>query len=137
MTIEFAKPSSDKSILEGNGPFTPKFDVNGLVTAIVIDANDDEVVMLAHMNSQALALTVETGIAHYYSRSRKTLWKKGETSGNIQIVQEMRTDCDQDAILIKVKMTGAGTACHTNRKSCFYRKVEGLNTISPSLTIDE
>lgn len=137
MTIEFASAPSDKSILESGGPFTPKFGADGLVTAIVVDANDGEVVMLAHMNSQALALTIETGIAHYYSRSRKCLWKKGETSGNVQIVKEMRTDCDQDAVLIKVEMTGQGTACHTDRKSCFYRKVEGLKTISPSLSIDE
>lgn len=137
MTIEFARPPSDKIVLENAGPFTPKFGADGLVTAIVVDANDGEVVMLAHMNSEALALTIETGIAHYYSRSRKSLWKKGETSGNVQIVQEMRTDCDQDAILIKVQMTGEGTACHTNRKSCFYRKVEGLKSISPSLSIDE
>lgn len=137
MTIEFAAPPSDKYVLESDGPFTPKFNADGLVTAIVVDANDGEVVMLAHMNSQALALTIETGIAHYYSRSRKSLWKKGETSGNVQIVKEMRTDCDQDAILIKVVMTGEGTACHTNRKSCFYRKVEGLKSDSPSLSIDE
>lgn len=137
MTIEFANPPSDKSILESDGPFTPKFGTDGLVTAIVVNADDGEVVMLAHMNSEALALTIETGIAHYYSRSRKSLWKKGETSGNVQIVQEMRTDCDQDAILIKVIMTGEGTACHTNRKSCFYRKVEGLKSDSPSLSLDE
>lgn len=137
MTFEFDNPSSDKSILEGEGPFTPKFGADGLVTAIVINAKDGEVVMLAHMNAQALALTIETGIAHYYSRSRKSLWKKGETSGNVQMVQEMRTDCDQDAVVIKVLMTGQGTACHTNRKSCFYRKVEGLKSNSPSLHIDQ
>ncbi|MEW7006843.1 phosphoribosyl-AMP cyclohydrolase [Lentilitoribacter sp. EG35] len=137
MTIEFKTPPTDKSVLEGSGPFTPKFNADGLVTAIVTDVQDGEVVMLAHMNSEALALTIETGIAHYYSRSRKSLWKKGETSGNIQLVQEMRADCDQDAILIKVEMAGEGTACHTNRKSCFYRKVEGLNTTSPSLRIIE
>lgn len=137
MSVEFDNPSPDKTILEQDGAFTPKFDLNGLITAIVTDAKSGQVVMLAHMNKDALALTIETGIAHYYSRSRQQLWKKGETSGNLQEVLVMRTDCDQDAIIIEVEMTGDGVACHTGRKSCFYRKVEGLGTMTPSLKTDE
>lgn len=137
MTIEFKSPSSDKKQLEQDGPFTPKFDEKGLVTTVVVDASDGEIVMLAHMNAQALALTIETGIAHYYSRSRQQLWKKGETSGNMQHVQTMRTDCDQDAIIIDVTMTGNQVACHTGRKSCFYRKVEGIGSIDPKLVSTE
>ncbi|AYD01311.1 phosphoribosyl-AMP cyclohydrolase [Neorhizobium sp. NCHU2750] len=119
----FPAPSSDKSVLEGAGPFTPRFDANGLITAVVTDIRDGEILMLAHMNAEALKLTVETGIAHYYSRSRSTLWKKGETSGNLQTVHEIMTDCDQDAILLKVSVAGHDAACHTGRRSCFYRAV--------------
>lgn len=133
MPIDFQTPPKDKSELEADGLFTPKFDQNGLITAVVTDFSSGDVVMLAHMNAQALALTIETGIAHYYSRSRASLWKKGETSGNVQEVMEMRTDCDQDAVVIKVKMAGNGAACHTGRKSCFYRKVDGLNSSTPKL----
>jgi phosphoribosyl-AMP cyclohydrolase len=78
--------------------------------------------MLAHMNAEALSLTLETGIAHYWSRSRGKLWKKGETSGELQEVVELRTDCDQDAIVLVVNQTGRGAACHTGRQSCFYRR---------------
>lgn len=133
MPIDFQSPPNNKSELEADGLFTPKFDQNGLITAVVTDFSSGDVVMLAHMNAQALALTIETGIAHYYSRSRASLWKKGETSGNVQEVMEMRTDCDQDAVVIKVKMAGNGAACHTGRKSCFYRKVDGLNSSTPKL----
>jgi phosphoribosyl-AMP cyclohydrolase len=133
MPIDFQTPSKDKSELESDGLFTPKFDQNGLITAVVTDFSSGDVVMLAHMNAQALALTIETGIAHYYSRSRASLWKKGETSGNLQKVIEMRTDCDQDAVVIKVEMAGDGAACHTGRKSCFYRKVDGLKSNTPTL----
>ncbi|MBP1849971.1 phosphoribosyl-AMP cyclohydrolase [Rhizobium halophytocola] len=121
MTIEFAPPPSDKSALEGNGPFTPKFDDHGLVTAVVTDARDGELLMVAHMNAEALSRTLETGIAHYFSRSRQALWKKGETSGNLQTVVELRTDCDQDAIWLKVEVAGHDATCHTGRRSCFYR----------------
>jgi phosphoribosyl-AMP cyclohydrolase len=119
----FPSPSSDKSALEGEGAFTPRFDANGLITAVVTDIRDGEILMLAHMNAEALKLTVETGIAHYYSRSRSALWKKGETSGNLQTVHEIRTDCDQDAILLKVSVAGHDATCHTGRRSCFYRAV--------------
>jgi phosphoribosyl-AMP cyclohydrolase len=123
----FDKPSSDKKQIEEGGDFTPRFDVNGLVTAVVTDAGDGALLMVAHMNAEALALTIRTGIAHYWSRSRSTLWKKGETSGNIQHVTEIRTDCDQDALWLKVKVSGDDATCHTGRRSCFYRVLETDN----------
>lgn len=102
--------------------FTPKFDADGLVTAVVTDAGNGDVLMVAHMNEAALAKTVATGEAWYYSRSRKKLWKKGESSGHVQRVVEMRVDCDQDAVWLRVEQFGAG-ACHTGRRSCFYRAI--------------
>ena len=123
MSLTFAAPSADKAELEGNGAFTPKFDRDGLVTAIVTDARDNTLLMVAFMNAEALALTLETGIAHYYSRSRGKLWKKGETSGNLQTVEELLTDCDQDAVWLKVSVAGHDATCHTGRRSCFYRTV--------------
>lgn len=124
MSIAFEAPSPDKQILEEGTVFTPKFDAHGLITAVVTDARDNALLMVAHMNAEALSLTLETGIAHYYSRSRKKIWKKGETSGNFQTVVEMSTDCDQDALLLKVRVAGHEATCHTGRRSCFYRKVE-------------
>jgi len=103
------------------------------VTAVVTDAHDGMLLMVAHMNAQALALTLETGIAHYWSRSRNALWKKGETSGNLQTVVEMRTDCDQDAVWLKVTVSGHDATCHTGRRSCFYRTVglvDGKGTLA-------
>lgn len=97
----------------------PRFDADGLVAAIAQDADTGEVLMLAWMNSEALQLTISTGRAVYWSRSRKALWRKGDTSGHEQHVEQIRVDCDQDAILLKVRQTGA--ACHTGRRSCFYR----------------
>jgi phosphoribosyl-AMP cyclohydrolase len=120
---DFPLPSADKTELEGAGPFTPRFDANGLVTAVVTDNRDGELLMVAHMNAEALRLTIDTGIAHYYSRSRASLWKKGETSGNLQSVHEIRTDCDQDVVWLKVSVAGHDAACHTGRRSCFYRTV--------------
>ena len=102
--------------------FTPKFDANGLVTVVVTDAKSGDVLMVAHMNEEAIRKTVASGEAWYYSRSRKTLWKKGETSGHTQRVVELRVDCDQDALWLKVEQAGEG-ACHTGRRSCFYRAV--------------
>jgi phosphoribosyl-AMP cyclohydrolase len=102
--------------------FEPEFDANGLVTAVVTDAASGDVLMVAHMNEEALAKTVATGEAWYYSRSRQKLWKKGESSGHVQRVIEMRVDCDQDAVWLKVDQQGAG-ACHTGRRSCFYRTI--------------
>lgn len=121
--LKFDTPPDDKSLLDEATTFTPRFDANGLITAVVVDASDNSVLMLAHMNDEALSLTLETGIAHYYSRSRAKLWKKGETSGNLQKVEAVLTDCDQDAIVLKVTMTGHQAACHTGRRSCFYRQV--------------
>lgn len=123
MPLTFEKPSADKAELEGAGAFTPRFDANGLVTAVVTNIRDGELLMVAHMDAEALALTIETGIAHYYSRSRRKIWKKGETSGNLQTVHELRTDCDQDAVWLKVSVAGHDAACHTGRRSCFYRIV--------------
>jgi phosphoribosyl-AMP cyclohydrolase len=112
------------SDLDETDRFQPRFDSSGLITAIVSDARDNAVLMVAHMNAQALRLTQETGIAHFWSRNRNSLWKKGETSGELQQVVEMRMDCDQDAVLMRVVVQGHGTACHTGRTSCFYRSVE-------------
>jgi len=107
--------------LEEGALLTPKFDVEGLVTCVATDAASGDVLMVAHMNAEALQKTIATGEAWYYSRSRHALWKKGETSGHSQRVVEMRIDCDQDAVWIKVEQTVA--ACHTGRRSCFYRAV--------------
>jgi phosphoribosyl-AMP cyclohydrolase len=103
--------------------FQPKFDASGLVTCVATDAATGDVLMVAHMNDEALHKTIESGEAWYFSRSRNALWRKGETSGQTQRVLEMRMDCDQDAIWIRVEQIGA--ACHTGRRSCFYRKVTG------------
>ena len=124
MTTPFAPPPADKTELESGSAFTPRFDADGLITAVVTDARDGVLLMVAHMNAEALALTLQTGIAHYYSRSRKSLWKKGETSGNLQSVVEIRTDCDQDALWLKVRVAGHDATCHTGRRSCFYRVIE-------------
>jgi phosphoribosyl-AMP cyclohydrolase len=102
--------------------FAPKFDADGLVTAVVTDIKSGDVLMVAHMNAQAIRNTIETGEAWFYSRSRQKLWKKGESSGHVQRVAELRVDCDQDALWLKVDQQGAG-ACHTGRRSCFYRAV--------------
>jgi phosphoribosyl-AMP cyclohydrolase len=117
----FAAPGSTTEIEDGRA-LTPKFDADGLVTCVVTDAGSGEVLMVAHMNAQALAQTIATSDAWYYSRSRKKLWRKGEESGHTQRVVEMRIDCDQDAVWIKVEQHGPG-ACHTGRRSCFYRVV--------------
>ena len=100
----------------------PKFDAAGLVTCVTTDAATGDVLMVAHMNDEALRRTAATGEAHYFSRSRQALWRKGESSGHIQRVVEMRVDCDQDAVWIRVEQQG-GAACHTGRRSCFYRAV--------------
>lgn len=124
MTQVFADPTTlSESELEEGGVFAPRFDSHGLITAVAVSAHDGEVLMVAHMDAEALARTIETGEAHYYSRSRKKLWRKGETSGETQRVVELRTDCDQDAILLVVDQLGHGAACHTGRRSCFYRRV--------------
>jgi phosphoribosyl-AMP cyclohydrolase len=110
--------------LERGQMLAPRFDASGLIAAVAVDADRGEVLMLAWMNADALALTIETGEAHYYSRSRQALWKKGETSGQVQTVVEIRIDCDQDAVLLRVRPQGDGGACHVGFRSCFYRVVE-------------
>jgi phosphoribosyl-AMP cyclohydrolase len=117
----FPPEASTEAVEEGRG-LAPKFDADGLVTCVATDAGSGEILMVAHMNAEALARTIETGEAWYYSRSRGELWRKGATSGHTQRVTEMRIDCDQDAVWIKVEQAGAG-ACHTGRRSCFYRAV--------------
>lgn len=125
--MEFAAPPASKPELEEGAVFTPRFDAAGLLTAVVTDASDGMVLMVAHMNAEALSLSIETGVAHYWSRSRNALWKKGETSGNLQKIVEIRTDCDQDAVVLKVEVAGHDATCHTGRRSCFYRRIEHGN----------
>lgn len=136
MSITFPKPAS-RDALEKGVELTPRFDSNGLVTVVAQDSATGEILMLAHMNAEALAKTIETGQAHYYSRSRNELWLKGETSGQIQTVVELRTDCDQDAVLLKVRVGGDGGACHVGYRSCFYRLLEATPDGGFKLTITE
>jgi len=118
--MPFAPPGAAADLEEGTA-FTPKFDAEGLVTCVATDAKSGDVLMVAHMNAEALAKTIASGEAWYFSRSRRVLWRKGETSCHIQRVVEMRVDCDQDTVWIKVEQVGG--ACHTGRPSCFYRAV--------------
>ncbi|UYO00578.1 MAG: phosphoribosyl-AMP cyclohydrolase [Devosia sp.] len=123
--MKFSDPASlDHAEREEGTTFAPRFDAHGLITVVTTEADSGTILMVAHMNAETLALTLESGIAHYWSRSRKAIWKKGETSGELQEVVELRTDCDQDCIVMLVRQTGRGAACHTGRKSCFYRRVE-------------
>ncbi len=119
-TANFAPRGATEDIERGLA-FQPKFDLEGLIPAIVTDAKSGEVLMFAWMNAEALALTLEQGVAHFWSRSRGCLWRKGEDSGNALRITEARTDCDQDAIWLKAEVQGAGVACHTGARSCFYR----------------
>lgn len=132
----FMPPVPDKRHMEEGTAFRPRFSADGLMTAIVTDAGDGTVLMVAHMNAEALSHTLATGIAHYWSRSREQLWKKGETSGNLQRVTEMRTDCDQDVLLLKVRTDGHGAACHTGRRSCLYRRIVVADDGTPTLEPD-
>jgi phosphoribosyl-AMP cyclohydrolase len=109
--------------VEDSTLFTPRFDHQGLIPAVVVDSSDGAVVMLAYMNDESLRSTIETGEAHFWSRSRGEVWRKGATSGQILQVVELRTDCDQDALLLTVEIGGSGVACHTGRRSCFYRRL--------------
>jgi phosphoribosyl-AMP cyclohydrolase len=125
MSTSFADPSAlTHDQLEEGATFAPRFDAHGLITAVAQEESG-RVLMVAHMNAEALAKTIETGEAHYYSRSRRALWKKGETSGEVQKVIKIGVDCDQDTLLLIVNQTGRGAACHTGRKSCFYRVLKG------------
>ncbi|WP_243373836.1 phosphoribosyl-AMP cyclohydrolase [Microvirga solisilvae] len=119
----FPAPGSKADLEEGSA-LTPRFGADGLVTCVTTDAATGDLLMVAHMNAEALAKTIETGEAWYWSRSRGELWHKGATSGQIQTIVEMRVDCDQDALWLKVNVAGDGGCCHTGRRSCFYRKVE-------------
>ena len=111
----------DKHAIEEDTVLSPRFDASGLVTVVATEADTGAVLMVAHMNAEALKRSIETGEAWYWSRSRQELWHKGATSGQIQTIVEMRVDCDQDALWIKVKVAGDGGCCHTGRCSCFYR----------------
>ncbi|HTT47705.1 MAG TPA: phosphoribosyl-AMP cyclohydrolase [Pseudolabrys sp.] len=113
---------ADKTAIEEGTAFAPQFGADGLITAVVTDATSGDVLMVAHMDQHALAKTIASGEAWYYSRSRHKLWKKGESSGHVQRVVELRVDCDQDALWLTVEQGGPG-ACHTGRRSCFYRAV--------------
>ncbi len=129
---------TDKDAVETGAALAPMFDRDGLIVAIAADAATGEVLMVAHMNAEALVRTVETGEAWFWSRSRQKLWRKGEESGNTLAVAEMRVDCDQDAILLKVTVAGDGVACHQGYRSCFYRSVPLGQAPSPdtALTFD-
>jgi phosphoribosyl-AMP cyclohydrolase len=107
----------------------PKYDRDGLITAVVTDVDSGELLMVAHMNAQALQLTIDTGLAHFWSRSRQSLWKKGETSGHMLEVRDLRIDCDQDAVWVKA--VPAGPTCHTGARTCFFRRIgaEGLSPV--------
>lgn len=128
----FPSPGSVDDIEEGR-VFAPRFGADGLIPAMAVQAGSQAPLMFAWMNAEALALTLETRIAHYYSRSRGKLWKKGETSGQFQRVVRIRTDCDQDVIVLDVEVAGDGAACHTGRATCFYREVTQDGSL---LTID-
>ncbi|SEP48825.1 phosphoribosyl-AMP cyclohydrolase [Methylobacterium sp. ap11] len=118
----FAAPGPKRELEEGE-TFTPRFGPDGLITAVAVDADTGAVLMLAHMNAESLARTLATGEVWYWSRSRGELWHKGATSGQIQTLVEMRVDCDQDALLLRVRVGGDGGCCHTGRRDCFYRGV--------------
>lgn len=119
--VLFAPRGTTEQVEDGR-VFAPKFDSDGLIVCVVTDAWSGEVLMLAHMNTDALAKSIESGEAWFFSRSRRKLWKKGEISGHSQRIVEMRVDCDQDALWLRVEQAGPGT-CHTGRRSCFYRAV--------------
>jgi phosphoribosyl-AMP cyclohydrolase len=132
--VRFAAPRTREEVEEGD-VLAPRFDENGLITAVTASIETGEVLMLAHMNAEALARTIETGEAWYWSRSRQALWHKGDSSGQVQTVVEMRVDCDQDAVLLKVRVGGDGGTCHTGRASCFYRTIPLGNVASPGLRL--
>ncbi len=113
--------------VENGAVLMPKFGSDGLLTAVTIDAVSSKVLMVAHMNKEALIKTIETNEAWYYSRSRSALWRKGETSGQIQKIREIQVDCDQDALVLIVDVGGDGGCCHTGRSSCFYRRIDGID----------
>lgn len=129
-------PPGERHEIETGRVFMPRFDASGVLPAVASDAVTGEVVMLAYMNAEALALTIETGIAHYWSRSRARLWIKGETSGNRQRVVEIRTDCDQDAIWLRVEVEGHGASCHLGYRSCFFRRIPCGSPVTHELLLE-
>jgi len=132
----FALPGDNATLEEGTS-LSPKFDRDGLITVVAVEAATRDVLMVAHMNAEALARTLETGEAWYWSRSRQALWRKGETSGQVQRIVEMSLDCDQDALVIRVQVGGDGGCCHTGRRSCFYRGVPLGQGTNPRLSFPE
>lgn len=126
----FPPPSADVHELERGGQLTPKFNADGLITAVAQDVETKSVLMLAHMNAAALEKTITTRQAWYWSRSRQKLWRKGETSGYTQAVEQILIDCDQDAVVLLVRQQGP--ACHTGAPSCFYRQVDSTKSVSSS-----
>ena len=137
MTASPFAPRGTKQDLEEGALLAPKFDRDGLIVCVTTEKASGDILMVAYMNEEALRLTLDTGVANYWSRSRNALWRKGDTSGQVQTVVEMRTDCDQDAIQLVVEAGGDGKACHTGRRSCFYRKVERTADGSARLTFTE
>jgi phosphoribosyl-AMP cyclohydrolase len=137
MTASPFAPRGTKQELEEGPLLAPKFDRDGLIVCVTTEKASGDILMVAYMNEEALRLTLETAVAHYWSRSRNALWRKGDTSGQVQSVVEIRTDCDQDAIQLVVEAGGDGKACHTGRRSCFYRKVERTADGSARLTFTE
>jgi phosphoribosyl-AMP cyclohydrolase len=133
-TPAFAARGAPQEVERGLA-FQPRFDADGLIPAIVTDAATGEVLMFAWMNAESVALTLETRIGHFWSRSRRRLWKKGEESGNLLTVTEVRTDCDQDVLWLKATVAGAGVACHTGAKSCFYRSLPLGERPTPALVM--
>jgi phosphoribosyl-AMP cyclohydrolase len=145
-TYEGTNPVRDASIFAKRGTaaeterglaFRPRFDADGLMPAIVTDAASGEVLMFAWMNAEAIALTLETRIGHFWSRSRGKLWKKGEESGNLLHVAELRTDCDQDVLWLRASVGGDGVACHTGARSCFYRSLPLGAPPTPDMVMTE
>ena len=134
MTAPFA-PRGDHDAIELGTVLMPKFDADGLIVAIATDAGTGEVLMVAHMNAEALRRTIETGHGWFWSRSRKKLWQKGEESGNRLEVSEIRVDCDQDAVLLKARIAGDGVACHQGFRSCFYRTVPVGEAVTPAMPL--
>ena len=137
MTSTPFAPRGSMTEIEGGTSFMPKFDADGLIPVITQDATSNEVLMFAWMNAEALARTIETGEAWYWSRSRGSFWRKGDTSGQTQTVRNIRVDCDQDVLVLKVSVGGDGGACHVGYRSCFFRSVPmGASDKALTLQID-
>lgn len=133
-TSDFSRRISVEQVEEG-AELAPKFDAEGLLPVVTTDAETGDVLMMGYMNAEALKRTIETGEAHYFSRSRNTLWHKGATSGLVQKVVEIRIDDDQDAVWLKVEVAGSGASCHVGYRSCFYRSVPVGTTVTPELRL--